>query len=474
LLFKRLRFLAKREPGYLITTVKLIRMFKKLINIGVSLDNDPSLNRKIRICNVVALIAGISMLGYWPANYFYFNSRPIAFFDLSLLIVSCLTFYLHAQKRHRAAFYTFCIGGSLFFAGCTILYGLPTKTNYFQLMMCLIAIALFETKLELRIYLTCTTLLFFAVHIYMTGRPGYLTFTKEMIESEQMVGLTNLFLLFTTTLLFFIVFRNDNIAFQKEIINQKEIIEKQRQESIDSINYAERIQYALLPGKTMLDKNLSEHFVLFKPKDIVSGDFYWAAQKNNTFYLAVCDSTGHGVPGAFISLLNIRFLNEALYAKNLSAPNEIFNYIRKQLIDKMDGRNDGMDAILLKIEQTGPTQKIEYAAANNHPLLIRDNKIIPLPKDKMPVGKGERTESFTLQAFDMKKGDTLYLFTDGYADQFGGPKGKKFKYKQLESLLAANNGKPLSEQTKILDKAIIDWKGDLEQVDDILLMGIKI
>ena len=243
---------------------------------------------------------------------------------------------------------------------------------------------------------------------------------------------------------------------------------------VDSINYAKLIQYALLANKKLLQDNLPEHFVLFKPKDIVSGDFYWATKKENAFYLAVCDSTGHGVPGAFMSLLNISFLNEAITEKNISAPNEILNHVRKQLIEKTDGRNDGMDAVLLKFENINNEIKIQYAAANNEPLLIRNNKVIPLPKDKMPVGKGEKTDSFTLQTMDIEKGDLLYFFTDGYVDQFGGHKGKKFKYKQLEELLLTHHDKSLTEQKEILNTSFSNWKGNLEQVDDILFIGIRI
>lgn len=268
---------------------------------------------------------------------------------------------------------------------------------------------------------------------------------------------------------------NKIISSQKiEVEYQKKLIEEKQKETVDSINYAKRIQYTLLANEELLQNNLPQHFVLFKPKDIVSGDFYWATKKNNSFYLAAGDSTGHGVPGAFMSLLNINFLNEAINEKNISAPNEILNHVRKQLIEKMYGRNDGMDAILLKAENTNNTFKIQYAAANNEPVLIRNNKAIPLPKDKMPVGKGEKTESFTLQNMGVIKGDLLFLFTDGYADQFGGPKGKKFKYKQLEDILVANNNKPLIEQKELLEKTFNEWKGNLEQVDDVLLIGIKI
>jgi serine phosphatase RsbU (regulator of sigma subunit) len=259
-----------------------------------------------------------------------------------------------------------------------------------------------------------------------------------------------------------------------ELEEQKDIVEEKNKEIVDSINYAKRIQYTLLANENLLKRNLPEHFILFKPKDIVSGDFYWATEKENKFYIAVCDSTGHGVPGAFMSLLNISFLNEALNEKHITAPNNVFNYVRERLIENIsqDGAQDGMDAVLLCFDKTN--NKISYASANNSLLQITKNGILSHNTDKMPIGKGERTEPFKLYDIHPDKGDIIYLYTDGYADQFGGPKGKKFKYKQLNELLFSNSSKPLNDQKEILNKTFEDWKGNLEQVDDVCVIGIKV
>ena len=259
-----------------------------------------------------------------------------------------------------------------------------------------------------------------------------------------------------------------------EVEKQKELIEEHQKEILDSIQYAKRIQYTLLAHQDFVNENLPENFILFKPKDIVSGDFYWAAEHNNKFYLAVCDSTGHGVPGAFMSLLNIGFLSEAINEKNISKPNEILNYVRDKLVDSIskDGQKDGFDGILLCIDKTH--NSLTYAAANNAPILISKNNIIELAKNRMPVGKGERNESFTLHHISASQGDVLYLYTDGYADQFGGPKGKKFKYKQLNDLLLEISAKSMNEQKEILTTTFSQWKGNLEQVDDVLLIGMII
>jgi len=269
--------------------------------------------------------------------------------------------------------------------------------------------------------------------------------------------------------------QRDEITEQKRTVeDQKLMVEVKQKEIVDSITYAKRIQHMLLANRQLLQQKLPEHFILFKPKDIVSGDFYWATQRGNRFYLAACDCTGHGVPGAFMSLLNISFLNEAVNEKNIVHPNEILDNVRKRLMDNMDGGQDGMDAVLLCFESTVTGMHITYAGANNAPTIIRNGKVISLEGDKMPVGKGEKTEPFTLRSLDIQKGDSLYLYTDGYADQFGGAKGKKLKYKQLDELIVSISGLPATEQAKRLEEHFEDWKAGYEQVDDVLVIGVRI
>jgi serine phosphatase RsbU (regulator of sigma subunit) len=262
------------------------------------------------------------------------------------------------------------------------------------------------------------------------------------------------------------------------ISGQKNLVEKKQKEIVDSLYYAQKIQKALLASDALLLNNLPEYFVLYKPKDIVSGDFYWATIKDGRFYLAVCDSTGHGVPGAFMSLLNISFLNEAITEKNILQPHEVFNHTRKKLIENIsqEGRQDGMDGVLITLPVKGKgLGHMIYSGAYNTPIIIRDNGVFELDADKMPVGASPKQgESFTLQTFDLLKGDAVYVFTDGYADQFGGDKGKKFKHKQLSDTLKLISKRPMAEQKKVLEETLESWKGELEQVDDILIMGIRI
>ncbi len=269
---------------------------------------------------------------------------------------------------------------------------------------------------------------------------------------------------------------------EKQTQEQKNVIENKNIEILDSINYAKRIQMGLLANMQTLNTNLKKenYFILFKPKDIVSGDFYWTTEINNLFYLAICDSTGHGVPGAFMSLLNMSFLSEAIKEKGIFNPNQVFDYVRQRLVDTIssEGQQDGFDGILLCINKL--TNTITYAAANNSPVVVSkatkntQTSITHLPYDKMPVGKGEKTDNFTLHTIDLNSNQFLYLYTDGYPDQFGGPKGKKFKYKQLDDLLLSIHQQLPNQQSEIINQQFNTWKGNLEQVDDVCLIGIKL
>ncbi|MGZ4033456.1 MAG: SpoIIE family protein phosphatase, partial [Bacteroidia bacterium] len=257
-------------------------------------------------------------------------------------------------------------------------------------------------------------------------------------------------------------------------------IDEKNKDITDSIHYAKRIQQAILPSESLWKQLLPESFILYKPKAIVSGDFYWLEKWGNQTLVGAVDCTGHGVPGAFMSIVGHNILTQAVNVLGLSKPALILNETNKQLSKKLNQDpdvatvRDGMDIALIAINY--PKLKIEFAGANNPLWIIRDNQLIQLAGNKFPIGVfiGEELQQFTNHEWELQKGDCIYIFTDGYADQFGGPKGKKFKYKQFQELLLNNHQKPFEEQKIILEKTIVDWIGDLEQIDDILVIGIKI
>jgi ligand-binding sensor domain-containing protein/serine phosphatase RsbU (regulator of sigma subunit) len=273
----------------------------------------------------------------------------------------------------------------------------------------------------------------------------------------------------------------------KELSEEKEKLQKayseideKNKDITDSIHYAKRIQEAILPPDSLIKQLVPESFVFYKPKDIVSGDFYWIEQWGPQTLIAAADCTGHGVPGAFMSLVAHNILTQTVNVLGLAKPSLILNETNSQLSKKLNQDpeeatvRDGMDIALCAINYKKST--MEFAGANNPLWIIRNNAVIEVNGDKFPVGAfiGEELQLFTNHEWEFQKGDMIYIFTDGFADQFGGPKGKKFKYKPFQELLLAIHQKSMEEQKAILEKTNAEWQGSLEQIDDILVIGIRV
>ncbi len=299
------------------------------------------------------------------------------------------------------------------------------------------------------------------------------------------------------------------IAFRQRIIadelreiseKQKHLVEEKQKEIVDSITYARRIQRALLTSDEYFNKHLpAEHFILFKPKDIVSGDFYWGlsippypnwdrgtnkiklppeTERQNIFYLVTADCTGHGVPGAFMSMLNISYLNENVIERSIRLPHDILNTLRKEIIQALnpagsiEESKDGMDCTLCVYDFD--KMLLHFSAANNPLWLVRGGELTEYKADKMPVGKySEKTEPFSMQTIPLQKGDIIYTSTDGFADQFG-RSGKKLMKKTFKEELLKINQQPMAEQKEYLNHFFENWKGNNEQVDDVCVIGVRI
>lgn len=272
----------------------------------------------------------------------------------------------------------------------------------------------------------------------------------------------------------------------EEVVKQKDEIESQNQkleelykDVTDSIRYAKRLQYSILPPEEKIADICPDSFVLFKPKDIVSGDFYWFDKMGKKSYCAAVDCTGHGVPGAFMSLVGANGLNAAVREHNTLQPGQIVDELNgfvAETLNKTSEDNDvrdGMDLSLIAIDYD--KLELEFAGAYNPIYIVRNKEFIILPADKYAIGSFDpQSKNYTNQVFQLEKGDQIYLFSDGYADQFGGKKGKKFLYKTFrEELLRVHELEP-AQQREELNKTIVEWQGDYAQVDDILVIGIRI
>ena len=263
------------------------------------------------------------------------------------------------------------------------------------------------------------------------------------------------------------------------LFKQNQEIETQRNYLTSSINYAQRIQSAVFPSDEILSDNFPEHFILFKPLDVVSGDFYWCKQNNDELFVAVADCTGHGVPGAFMSILGITFLNEIVNKANLCSTSEILDRLRKNVIRTLhqsqnnNEPRDGMEVALCRFDLKN--KKLQFAGAFRPIYLIRENSLHHNSGDSMPIGiYDDGARSFTANEISLQKDDIIYLFSDGYVDQIGGDDRKTFRTKRFKELLLEIFRLPMNEQKIVLQKRIEEWQGELEQIDDILVVGIKI
>lgn len=310
-----------------------------------------------------------------------------------------------------------------------------------------------------------------------------LEFQKEQEKQEIITIAVSIGLILVIAFLFFVFNRLRLTKKQNEQISlQKAKIEASHKEITDSINYAKRIQHAILPSQEAIKECFPNSFIYYRPKDIVAGDFYWLENSTNEqiTLFAVADCTGHGVPGAMTSVVCNNALNRSVHEHSLSIPSDILNKTRELTVNEFGKSNeavkDGMDIALCSLREIDGKFELNYAGAHNPLWIIRNgaNEIEEIKADKQPIGKFFKSEPFNNHTITLTKGDSLYLFTDGFADQFGGEKGKKFKYKAMRQLFLSVQNHSLEEQKNFIHKVLEDWKGDYEQIDDICILGIKL
>jgi serine phosphatase RsbU (regulator of sigma subunit)/Flp pilus assembly protein TadD len=317
-----------------------------------------------------------------------------------------------------------------------------------------------------------------------------LAIEKEKKEKQVILTITAATVLGLVILFLFFVFNRLRVTRKQKLIIEQQKIEVEQQKDVvelahaqleeknkeitDSITYAKRIQSAILPPVKIVKEYLQESFILYKPKDIVAGDFYWLEQIDNKVLFAAADCTGHGVPGAMVSVICNNALNRSVREHNLASPGEILTKTREIVIQEFEKSdedvNDGMDIALCSLDGN----KLEYAGAHNPLWIIRNGKIIETKANKQPIGKYDKLVPYTTHSFELEKGDTIYIFSDGYVDQFGGLKGKKFKAKSFRELLLSIQDNVMEEQKSIIDETFETWRGNLEQIDDVCIIGVRI
>jgi len=299
----------------------------------------------------------------------------------------------------------------------------------------------------------------------------------EAIQKQKIIILAVALALLLVFGLVYFIWRNYRNKKKANILlqAQRDQIAYQKKHITDSIEYAKMIQTAILPSMELFSRHL-EHFVVFKPRDIVSGDFYWAEEIDGQYLIVTADCTGHGVPGAFMSMLGISLLNEIIISKEIIRPDQILNKLREKIVDSLKQESgsvirDGMDMTICLFDRK--TLKLQFSGANNPLYVVSDGQLTQVKGDKMPVAIYDVIEPFTLHKLQLKKGDTFYTFSDGFADQFGGPQRKKFLAKNFRNLILTIQDLSMIEQGNRLDEVFTDYRKEVEQVDDVVVIGVK-
>ncbi len=436
------------------------KQFLRIINVGVNSQNNEDTNEFIKLIN------GISLLGF-PICFYYTVLFIILGYPYLVMLFTIgiplfiLPIIINKFNNVKRARFILCTFVPIYFLIITIALGRESGFYLSFLVITAPPILFFDSLKKAMPYI------WFGILCFILSFLGIAYFNPEgNLPFSMMIYITNLFMVLSTQLLLVVFFKT-------EITSNRLILRVKNKEILDSIAYAKRIQEAILPQLKLFHQNLNEIFVLYKPKDVVAGDFYWMELKNNKVLFAAADCTGHGVPGAMVSVVCNNALNRAVREHGLTIPGEILTKTREIVIQEFEKSEedvkDGMDIALCALEGN----KLQYAGAHNPLWIIRNGEIIETKANKQPIGQFDNPEPYTTHSFNLEQGDSLYIFSDGYIDQFGGEKGKKFKAKAFRKLLLSIQDKSMEEQKTVIDESFETWRGNLEQIDDVCVIGVR-
>ncbi len=453
---------------------KLKQIWEKLSRNGLRDDEGVFGHREVILLNKILIVSPIIIALIIPVEL-YVNGVELLPLELFFILLMLLPFFLQRYRLFYLARLISFLAGNGFIIVAGTLVGKGVNNNIAFIPLMLFGLLLFKTTRD-RVIVFIHSIGFYFLLKYLQNQiePSYI------ISEESKATFTIIFYLMSLLLTFVLgyYFVNINNDYEKLIVAQKEGLASKNKEITDSINYAKRIQQAKLPQKEEIYAVLKQCFILFKPKDIVSGDFYFFHKTDSCTLIAAADCTGHGVPGALMSMVGSEQLNEAV--QRTTDTSEILKFINQGIKTSLRQTNadessrDGMDIALCSFnkEQT----ILKYAAANRPIWIIRNgqNIIEEIKATKKAIaGFTENDTHFETHEIQLNKGDTIYIFTDGYADQFGAENGKKLTTKKMKELLLLIQNKSMSEQEEFLNNFIENWKAQTEQVDDILIIGIR-
>ncbi|MDZ4665488.1 MAG: SpoIIE family protein phosphatase [Bacteroidota bacterium] len=432
-----------------------------------------TINRKgVLFVNRMSILNTTMMLVFSIALPFL-DLTEVLIFTIPFTILFAIPPYLNYKGYFAFCRYYFSILPLVFLTVVCMHNGAMLGDKLLILTTATIPLVLFRDKSKIYLMFSLNILVFLFITWYQSFYSPILNIPEYVQQIYLLLAQLTVFMVIFFVILYF---RGDSEAYEADLEEKNRTISLKNTEIIDSITYAKRLQEAIMPSEKEIYNTIPESFILYRPKDIVAGDFYFAEQRGDHFFVAAADCTGHGVPGAMVSVVCSNALNRAVIELNLTQPGEILDKVTEMVVDTFKKSDhdvkDGMDISLCAINIK--THQIAWAGANNPLWYVSNDQLTEIKATKQPVGKSDHYKNFTTHILNLAKGSLVYLFTDGYADQFGGPKGKKFMYKQMADIILSNQGLEMGDQRNRLEHAFVQWKGALEQVDDVCIIGLRL
>ena len=431
-------------------------------------------HKEVVLMNKLVFVSAMLMFVLIPFEVLI-NGWELIWLELIAILICLSVLILNYYKWFAFAKFYFYSVASVIIFGLGIAIGKGTGNDLFFVPILIFPALLFNNRIVILTLSILACVQFLLVNYLQTIVEPTIYVKPEIKNTIRFIFYTICFVIIYFEIYYF---KAINYRFQKLLATKNQEIVNKNQEIIDSITYAKRIQDAILLPVHLVKNHLPDSFVLFKPKDIVAGDFYWVEDIGEKVIFAAADCTGNGVPGAMVSVVCHNALNSAVHQYDLIDPGKILDKTRELVIQQFskstEDVKDGMDISLCVLDKK--TLKLEFAGANNPLWLLRKNEteFFEIKSTKQSVGKGNLSKPFEAHSIQLAKEDLIYIFSDGFADQFGGVKGKKYKYKPFKDLLVLNRNKSPEVQSQLINAEFEKWRHDLEQVDDICVIGVRI